>query len=234
MGFARVPVGSLGSLLAVVGIVWSINLFNFMDGIDGLAGSEAIAAVLFGAALAWETDPATASACLLLAASVGGFLLLNRPPARIFMGDVGSCWLGYVLAVLILASNGTGSVPMTSWFLLLSVFIVDATVTLIARVITGNSPVEPHREHAYQRLVRSGLSHGSVTGAVLGIDLLLGGTTLVLRHRPGLLAASVILAWIALFEAWRRTRRLPEAPADPPPLRDSAPNATERPERTSR
>jgi Fuc2NAc and GlcNAc transferase len=209
LGFARIPLGLAGDLTAFLAILWSVNLFNFMDGIDGLAGTEAVCAALFGALwLGRAGDPAGAAACALLAAATAGFLVRNLPPARIFMGDVGSGWLGYVLAVLALASNNGGSAPPTLWLLLLSAFAVDATATLADRLRGGHSPVAAHREHAYQRLVRSGLSHGRVTGGFGVLNLLLGALALALQGHPAALAAAVPCTWAALFALWLRTRSL--------------------------
>jgi glycosyltransferase WbpL len=166
--------GWSGSLLAVIAIVWLINLYNFMDGIDGLAGVEGVSAGLGAAALLWWSGaPGLAAAAALVAMSCGGFLWWNWPPARIFMGDVGSGLLGYCFAVLALAGEKSGSVPAVAWLILLAVFVLDATFTLISRVLRGEQWYTAHRGHAYQRGVQLGYSHRRVTSTVGGINILI-------------------------------------------------------------
>jgi glycosyltransferase WbpL len=167
-------VGWLGSLLAVIAIVWLINLYNFMDGIDGLAGLEGVTTGLCVASLLWWSgDFGLATAAALIAISCGGFLWWNWPPAKIFMGDVGSSLLGYCFAVLALASEKSGGIPAVVLMILLAVFILDATFTLIARVLRGEQWYTAHRSHAYQRGVQLGYSHRRVTTIVGGINLLI-------------------------------------------------------------
>jgi Fuc2NAc and GlcNAc transferase len=166
--------GWAGSLLAVVAVVWLINLYNFMDGIDGLAGLEAVTAGLGAAALAWwGGNPGLAAAAALLAVSGGGFLWWNWPPARIFMGDVGSGLFGYCFAVLALAGEKSGAVPAAVWLILLAVFVLDATFTLVSRVLRGEQWYTAHRSHAYQRGVQLGYSHRRVSSTVGGINVLI-------------------------------------------------------------
>ena len=166
--------GWLGSLLAVIAIVWLINLYNFMDGIDGLAGLEGVTTGLCAASLMWWSgDFGLATAAALIAICCGGFLWWNWPPAKIFMGDVGSSLLGYCFAVLALASEKSGEIPAVVWMILLAVFIMDATFTLIARILRGEQWYTAHRSHAYQRGVQLGYSHRRVTSIVGGINLLI-------------------------------------------------------------
>ena len=180
-GLAKITVGGeawqigwLGSVLAVIGVVWLINLYNFMDGIDGLAGVEAVTAGLGGAALLWWAGlPGLSLAAALLAASSAGFLWWNWPPAKIFMGDVGSGLLGYCFAVLALAGEKSGQAPAALLLLLLAVFVLDATFTLISRVAAGERWYTAHRSHAYQRAVQLGDSHRRVTAAVGMINVLI-------------------------------------------------------------
>lgn len=163
-----------GSLLALFGMVWLINLYNFMDGIDGIAGVEAVTAGLGGAVLlAWGGAPGLAMMSALLAAACGGFLRWNWSPAKIFMGDIGSGLLGYCFAVLALAGENSGSLPVLVWLLLLGVFMMDATFTLMRRVMRGERWYTAHRGHAYQRLVQLGYPHYRVSLGVAGLNLLL-------------------------------------------------------------
>lgn len=174
VGGSMVHLGAGGALVAAVAMVWTINLFNFMDGIDGIAASEAIFILCAGSGLELRFDHSTglATSGLLLAAASLGFLVWNWPPARIFMGDVGSGYLGYGIAVLALASGHENPVAPLVWLTLGGVFFVDATVTLARRVIRGERIDEPHRTHAYQWTARSWASHGRVTLTVMAINVI--------------------------------------------------------------
>ena len=130
-----------------------LNLFNFMDGIDGLAASEALFVIRAGAWLSAAGGGVTAASGVL-AGACAGFLLWNWPPARIFLGDAGSGYLGYVTAVLALASARGNSDAIWVWLILGGVFFVDATVTLVRRVLRGEHVHEAHRTHSYQWLAR--------------------------------------------------------------------------------
>jgi Fuc2NAc and GlcNAc transferase len=145
--------------------VWTLNLFNFMDGIDGIAGSEG-AFIGTGAALAAGVSGLSAGAIgadLVCAAACCGFLFFNWPPARIFMGDVGSGFVGFVIAVLAIATTRSESSAAWEWLLLGGVFFVDATVTLVRRIARGERAQDAHRSHAYQWLARRWDSHRRVT-----------------------------------------------------------------------
>ena len=144
------PLGPMGAPLAVVALVWLTNLYNFMDGIDGLAGAEALTvAAVAGMLLWWSGAPALALCCWALAAGSAGFLRWNWPPAKIFMGDVGSGWLGFTLGLLALVGERSGVLPALVWLILLSVFVWDATFTLLQRVWRGQRWYNPHRAHAW-------------------------------------------------------------------------------------
>lgn len=177
--------GIWGTPIAVVAFVWAINLYNFMDGIDGLAATEAVsvgmAASLF---LVTAGSRGLASLSLLLALSAGGFLLWNWPPARIFMGDVGSGFLGFSFATLALATEVNQILPALIWAVLLGVFLVDATATLIRRVIQGECWYKAHRTHAYQIAVQYGYTHKQVTLCVLAINVVLSVLAGIAFMRP--------------------------------------------------
>lgn len=148
-------------LLAFLFLVgtWWINLFNFMDGTDGIAGTQAITMLLAAAAIAFwgestvVTSPVFILMLCVVAASLG-FLLLNWPPAKIFMGDVGSTWLAFIIFALALLTVQAGWLSYTVWAILGATFIIDATVTLLTRMSRGERWYEAHRSHAYQRLSR--------------------------------------------------------------------------------
>lgn len=204
-GPTSLPLGLAGSVLAVIAIVWLINLYNFMDGIDGIAGSEALLVGGIGAIFALSAGhPAVATAALIIAAAAAGFLVWNWPPAKIFMGDVGSGLLGYLFAVLALASETRGGPALLVWVTLLAVFIFDATVTLVRRVLHGEQWYSAHRSHAYQRAVQAGWSHARVTGAVIFINLALALAAAAAVLHPARLpwVLGLVLALLAAVYLW--------------------------------
>lgn len=165
--------GWVGHLLSVVAFVWLLNLYNFMDGIDGIAGIEALSSTLLsGLLMILVLDyQAIASPNFLMSAAVAGFLVWNFPPAKIFMGDAGSGFLGLMLGALALLNIHAAPQMLWVWLILLGVFIVDATYTLIRRLLRGDKVYEAHRSHAYQYASRKYGSHYLVTLAVLVINL---------------------------------------------------------------
>lgn len=167
-----VDLGLLGSVFAAFYLVWILNLYNFMDGIDGIASVEALC-VCGGAVLLYALTghPDLIGMPLALAAAVAGFLFWNFPPARIFMGDAGSGFLGVSLGLLSLQAGWTSSSLMYSWLILLGVFVVDATFTLGRRLLRGDKVYEAHRSHAYQFASRRYGSHLPVTVAVAVINI---------------------------------------------------------------
>ncbi|WP_065886426.1 MraY family glycosyltransferase [Pseudomonas sp. 31 R 17] len=164
--------GLVGTVLAAVYIVWMLNLYNFMDGIDGIASVEAICACL-GACLLYVLGghPQMIWLPLLLAAAVGAFLVWNFPPAKIFMGDAGSGFLGITLAFFSLQAAWVKSDFFWAWLILLGVFVVDATCTLVRRLVRGDKVYEAHRSHAYQFASRKYGKHLPVTMAVAAINV---------------------------------------------------------------
>jgi Fuc2NAc and GlcNAc transferase len=172
--------GTTGTVLGAIFIVWLINLYNFMDGIDGLAAVETLTVCLGAAILAWMAGAThVAVPAVLLAAANAGFLVWNWAPARIFLGDVGSGFLGYLLAVTAVYSERSAGPPLLIWAVLLGVFIMDATATLVRRLLRGHAVFSAHRLHAYQRAVQSGYTHANVTTAVALINVLLLGLALL-------------------------------------------------------
>ncbi|MDZ7789507.1 MAG: glycosyltransferase family 4 protein [Xanthomonadales bacterium] len=163
----------LWTTLGVVGVVWLINLYNFMDGSDGMAAVQGLWAGLVIAFL-FELggESMLAAFALAMAGAWGGFLFWNRPPAGIFMGDVGSLALGAGVAACAVLGAATGSVSIWVSFMISALFVVDATATLVVRVVRGERWYTPHRQHAYQRLLDLGWSHGQVLGLYLLINLI--------------------------------------------------------------
>ena len=201
----QVDMGWIGYALVVPALVWLLNLYNFMDGIDGIAGIEALATTLIVAIIflvAFEERDMFA-VNLLMFSAVAGFVAWNFPPAKIFMGDVGSGFLGLMLGALALYSASIETVMLWIWLILLGVFIVDSTYTLIHRLIRGERVYEAHRSHAYQFASRKYGSHLVVTSAVLAINLcwLTPWAFLVslglIDGALGLMAAYFPLVWLA-------------------------------------
>lgn len=142
--------------LILVVMVWSINLYNFMDGSDGLAGGMAVIGFGF---LGLAAHGSLATAGFAVSGAALGFLAFNFAPARIFLGDVGSVPLGFLAAALGLYGWQEGFWPWWYPLLVFSPFAVDATFTLLRRMLRRERFWEAHREHCYQRLIRSGWSH---------------------------------------------------------------------------
>jgi Fuc2NAc and GlcNAc transferase len=168
--------GAAGGAAAVLVVVWGINLYNFMDGVDGLAAGEAASVGLAAAGLLAARNPPLAAVAVTVAGAAAGFLPLNWQRARIFMGDVGSGFVGFILATLAVVSENSGAMPALVWLLLVGVFFADATITLVRRMLRRERWYAPHRVHAYQRAVQGGWSHARVASFVLVLN---GGLALL-------------------------------------------------------
>ncbi|MGA9703015.1 MraY family glycosyltransferase [Pseudomonas sp.] len=168
----NIQLGFIGSVLSVFYLVWMLNLYNFMDGIDGLASLEAIC-VCFGMCILYFVVGAHELIVLplSLAMAVLGFLCWNMPPAKIFMGDAGSSFLGILLGLLSLQAAWHSPKLLWCWLILLGVFIVDATVTLFRRFLRGAKVYEAHRSHAYQFASRHFGKHLPVSLGVSFINI---------------------------------------------------------------
>ncbi|MEO7985557.1 MAG: glycosyltransferase family 4 protein [Gemmatimonadales bacterium] len=208
-GADRVYLGLAGSVLAIAAVIWSTNLYNFMDGIDGLAAVEAVTTGLIAATLLAPRSPALAAVSVLVGASAAGFLPWNWSPARIFMGDIGSGFLGFILGGLAAASEITEALPALVWVVILGVFFADATITLVRRMVRGDRWHSAHRDHAYQRAVQSGWPHSRVCLVVVGLNLALGvGVWWAVRNPellpPVLTTAGLMLGTLYLIIELRR------------------------------
>ncbi|MCF6281538.1 MAG: glycosyltransferase family 4 protein [Candidatus Polarisedimenticolaceae bacterium] len=168
-----INLGFIGYPLGIIALVWLLNLFNFMDGIDGIAGSEALFVGISAIVIMQLTDAGDFSAPIfwlsILMAGVAGFLVWNWPPAKIFMGDAGSGFLGLMLGLFALWSANLG-LSIWCWIILLALFITDATVTLLRRMLNGERWFEAHRSHLYQQLSRKWSNHHSVTLALISLN----------------------------------------------------------------
>lgn len=199
-----------GVVCGAVAMTWLVNLYNFMDGSDGLAATQALVTGAIGGILAClQGDTLVGGWALLIAAASAGFLVWNKAPARIFMGDAGSYCLGAGFAVLIALSQTRGGTPWP-FMILLMPFIADATLTLVRRMLAGEVWYAAHRTHAYQRLVQSGRGHAWVARAC-ALDGLLVGTPLAWlassRADLGLLCF-VLTGLLHAAVWWRVTTRL--------------------------
>jgi UDP-N-acetylmuramyl pentapeptide phosphotransferase/UDP-N-acetylglucosamine-1-phosphate transferase len=199
----------------VLAMVWMTNLYNFMDGSDGLAGGMALFGFGAYALAAWLAgDVVFAVVAASVAAAAAAFLAFNFPPARVFMGDAGSIPLGFLAAALGILGWRAGHWP--SWFpaLVFSPFVVDATVTLIRRVLRGERFWRAHRTHYYQRLVQLGWGHRNTALAEYALMAACGagalwalGQQTAARMAMLVAVALVYLALAALVDvAWQRSR----------------------------
>lgn len=196
----------VGLPVAVLFIVWSTNVFNFMDGLDGFAGGQAIVAAMAGAFLCLRGgDSLLAFTMLATCGAAAGFLVWNWPPAKIFMGDGGSGFLGFLFAATAIAAHKHGTISLTAGVMLVMIFLVDATLTLIRRIVQGEQWYKPHRSHAYQLATQLGASHKQVTivsigffsiAAALAIFAADGSRTSTLLIV--LYASAIVAVWLAI------------------------------------
>jgi len=183
----------LPALSVAVLTVWMTNLYNFMDGSDGLAGGMAFfgfGACALAAASAGQPELATTAAAL--AGGAAGFLLFNLHPARVFMGDAGSIPLGFLAAALAVAGALSNAWPV--WFVpvVFAPFIVDASVTLVRRIFRGERFWQAHREHFYQRLVRSGFGHARTAWFAYALMAVCAASALAVRTASGITVLAVL------------------------------------------
>lgn len=191
------PVASwAATVAAIVAVVWMTNLYNFMDGADGLAGGMALFGFAAYALAALKGgDAQIAVFCACIATGAAGFLLFNFHPARIFMGDVGSIPMGFLAAALGLEGLRRDLWPI--WFpvLVFSPFIVDASATLIRRLLNGERIWQAHREHHYQVMVRSGLGHRATALIWYVLMALVGASAYAALALPSLVPELMLGLW---------------------------------------
>lgn len=206
-----------GYAVAVLFMAWFLNLTNFMDGIDGIVCVEIIT-VCLGGALLYLLAPVRTTywvGPVILAAAALGFLVWNWPPAKIFMGDTGSGFLGITVAAFALQAGSVHPALFWSWLILYGVFVTDATVTILRRMLRGDPFHEAHRSHAYQHAATRYGAHKPVTLAVAGINVVwlfpiaAAVAVGILDGRVGLLLAYAPLIGLVL---WLRAGTA-EAPA---------------------
>jgi UDP-GlcNAc:undecaprenyl-phosphate GlcNAc-1-phosphate transferase len=186
-GFGTVELGWAGALVTLLWFVGLTNAYNFMDGLDALAGATgAIAAIFLGLALLLLGQAPNASLAFVLAAACLGFLAVNKPPARVFMGDVGSQFLGFAFAGLgVLAAKAEPS-GIAFWLVPLALmhFLFDTLFTAGRRAIAGENVLAAHKTHLYQRLNQAGFSHGRVAAFLAAMAAIQGNAMLWLFDAP--------------------------------------------------
>ncbi|HEU4365301.1 MAG TPA: hypothetical protein VFT13_07525, partial [Candidatus Krumholzibacteria bacterium] len=196
-----VELGWLSGPLTALVIVASINFYNFIDGIDGLAAGSALISSTFLAIVALMVgQPAFAVIFLAVAGAALGFLQYNFPPSRLFMGDGGSTFFGYVFAYLAVAGNrATPEIPLFVPILLLSSLYLDAGLTVVKRLARREKVFQPHRTHYYQRLLQIGLNHKQVTLLEYLVTIMLGASALLYVRAGAWFAPFLGVAWVSAF-----------------------------------
>ncbi|MFN0138553.1 MAG: glycosyltransferase family 4 protein [Pyrinomonadaceae bacterium] len=198
----HLDLGIFGFVVTFLWITWVVNSYNFMDGIDGIAALQSVIAASSWVVLSYFFEmPALYFFCGVIAASSLGFLIHNWQPARIFMGDVGSAFLGFAFAAMPLLAKHETDRPeydlIVAGFVFLWFFIFDSVVTFLLRLFRGDNVFSAHREHIYQKLTQSGMSHGRVTviyGLLTLVLNIFAVTSLVLFR-----AASFVILCGAIF-----------------------------------
>lgn len=189
-------------MVAVLAVVWMTNLFNFMDGADGLAGGMAVFGFgIFALQATVLGNAEFASLNAVIATAALGFLLFNFHPARVFMGDAGSIPLGFLAGLIGVAGWVKGLWPAWYPVLVFSPFIVDATLTLLKRLLRGEHVWQAHREHYYQRLILFGHGHRKIAWLEYGLMLVLGVTALWGARQPSLTQAILLGGWAIIYIA---------------------------------
>ncbi len=181
--------------------IWSINLYNFMDGADGLAGAMTFVGFGCYAIAAAAIDPAVTMASVAASGAALGFLRFNRPPAKLFLGDVGSIPLGFLAAAVGILGWHQHDWPFWFPLLVFSPFVADATMTLLRRLFRGEPVWRAHREHYYQRLIQSGISHGRTTLIWSTFMVLAAALALLLRTGTPRTQWMGITFWIMVLTA---------------------------------
>jgi UDP-N-acetylmuramyl pentapeptide phosphotransferase/UDP-N-acetylglucosamine-1-phosphate transferase len=194
--------GWLAVPLTVLCLMWMTNLYNFMDGMDGFAGGMTVLGFGFLSLLAWNGgDAFLAVLSLLTVGATAGFLIYNRPPARIFMGDAGSTLLGFLAGTLSVLGIKRGLFDFWVPVLIFSPFIVDATTTLFRRLLRGEKIWQAHRQHYYQRLVLSGWSHRKTVLVEYCLMLACGLSALFYTRAGASERLALLVSWLLIYVA---------------------------------
>lgn len=193
---------TLAALLTGLFIVWMVNLYNFMDGMDGLCATMTSIGFLALAVLGYLKGHTSLSiACVIVAGAASGFLSFNLPPARIFMGDVGSATLGFLVAVVAIWCERHDVAPLWQSLLIFSPFLVDASVTLLLRAWQRKPIWQAHREHYYQRMMALGWSHRRVLAIESAVMAGCAGSALLCSQAGPAMHWGVLGFWALFYVA---------------------------------
>ncbi len=199
-GYEWAMAGWLSAIATMLYIVWMTNLYNFMDGMDGFAGGMTVVGfgtlALFGV-LAGSNGFAALN--LIVASAAAGFLVFNFPPAKIFMGDTGSSTLGFLAAGMSIWGDSVGILPLWIAVLVFSPFIVDATVTLIRRLLKRERVWQAHKSHYYQRLVQMGWGHRKTVLAEYALMAGCAVSALIAVRVTPAIQWVIIIFWVVVY-----------------------------------
>ncbi|MBL8833068.1 MAG: undecaprenyl/decaprenyl-phosphate alpha-N-acetylglucosaminyl 1-phosphate transferase [Rhodospirillales bacterium] len=207
-GYGAVELGAFGPALTFLWFVGLTNAYNFMDGLDALAGATGtVAAIFLGLAFLLAGVEALAALAFVLAAACAGFLALNLPPARVFMGDVGSQFLGFAFAGLGVFAAGATTDGRLVWLvpIVLMHFLFDTILTASRRLAAGENVFAAHRTHLYQRLNQAGFPHGKVAALLAAMTAIQGSAALCIDSSVGL-AILAPFALQVLYARWVLSR----------------------------
>lgn len=199
-GIGSLPLNWMATPITILFLVWMVNLYNFMDGMDGFAGGVAVIGFGFLSYLGWSGhNRSVGMISLLAAAAASGFLTYNLPPAKIFMGDVGSTVLGFLAGAMTLIGTRNGLFDYWVPVLIFSPFIVDSTVTILKRLLNGEVIWRPHRKHYYQRLVLAGWSHRKTVLAEYCLMIACGLSAISYTKVGPTYRLSILLVWMFAY-----------------------------------
>ena len=190
----------VSAVCTILIVLWVMNLYNFMDGMDGFAGGMAVIGFTSFALLGLLAGNRAFSLLnAIMAAAALGFLVFNFHPARLFMGDVGSVFIGYWVAVMMLVADYQKIFPLWVGVLVFSPFIVDATVTLLGRVFRGEKFWIAHKTHYYQRLVESGWGHQRTVILEYVLMVICGSAALISVRSIGFVQWGLIAVVVVMY-----------------------------------
>lgn len=189
----KVALGGWSWLVTALWFIWLENVFNFMDGIDGMTAIQTMAVGCVLAACFWQLGNPLWQIAAILAAAAAGFLVFNFPPARIFMGDIGSVSIGFIIAALGVLGEGSG-LPLWIFVAILGYYIFDSTYTIARRALRGENVLQAHRQHLYQQLDQRHWGHWRIDLWALLLTLLLAGGGYICLSGWFTIGAGVIVA----------------------------------------
>ena len=206
--------GVIPMIMSGLFLIWMTNLYNFMDGSNGMAGLQGVfSATVLAVLFHQSADVHFSLLSLLLAACCAGFLPWNLGHAKVFMGDVGSLALGFLFAAFLLYGTGTGAFALPVALMVMLLFLTDATLTLLFRVIRGERWYTAHRQHLYQRLIENGWTHGRVAMLyqLINLAVVLPGIVFAV-YFPALAWAAALALTLIIVLGWYLMTSRPGAP----------------------